>query len=437
MSKPRTTARRKLSAAFINALKTPPGTRQVFYDTDPPCFALRTSGTAKSYIIYVRLPGCKAPTRLALGDASKLSLAAARAKAREWLNLIEQGKDPRIVAQQALLAQQRAQRTTFIAVAEDFIADKLPSERNGKRVECDIRRDLLPLWSGKPITEISDLDVLALVRAKKATPAQARSLLGLAKRLFGWAIDQRSYGLTINPCANLRASKLVGEKAHSDRVLTDDEIFALWRCSGRIGYPYGAIYRLLLLTGLRLNEVADARWTELDIAKREWTIPAARMKGRTGHARPHMVPLTDDIMDIVGNLPRFTRGNFLFSSTSGASSVWMSSQLKARVDVRLRRTLRALARSRGDDLMGREILPAWKNHDIRRSVRTQLSRLKIPEEVREAVLAHVRPGIAKVYDLHDYADEKREALRLWAARLHGIIAPQSANVVSLRPSKGA
>jgi hypothetical protein len=111
--------------------------------------------------------------------------------------------------------------------------------------------------------------------------------------------------------------------------------------------------------------------------------------------------------------------------------VWISSYVKARLDVQMRRALRALARSRGEELVGRDPLPPWTNHDIRRSVRSQLSRLKIPEEVREAVLAHVRPGIKGVYDLHDYADEKREALKLWGARLRSIVTPQATNVVKL------
>ena len=77
-------------------------------------------------------------------------------------------------------------------------------------------------------------------------------------------------------------------------------------------------------------------------------------------------------------------------------------------------------------------LPHWTNHDIRRTVRSRLSRLKIAEEAREAVLAHVRPGIKGVYDKHDYLDEKREALELWAARLRSIVSPAPANVVPLK-----
>lgn len=238
MSNPRTNARRKLSASFVAALKTPTGTRLVVYDTDPPSFGLRCSGTAKSFMLYTRLPGSNAPTRLVLGNAKIMSLADARKKAREWLNLIEAGTDPRSLVREVKAEAQQRRRTTFAAVVEDFIRDKLPSERKAREIERDLRRDLLPPWSNKPVTEITDLDVLTLVRAKKAkAPAQARQMLTLAKRLFAWALDQRTYGLTANPCDGLRARTIVGARVQSDRVLTEDELFTLWRGAGRLGYP--------------------------------------------------------------------------------------------------------------------------------------------------------------------------------------------------------
>jgi hypothetical protein len=91
-------------------------------------------------------------------------------------------------------------------------------------------------------------------------------------------------------------------------------------------------------------------------------------------------------------------------------------------------TLRALARRRGDDPSKVE-LARWVNHDIRRTVRSRLSRLKISEEAREAVLAHARPGIKGIYDHHDYLDEKTEALQIWGNRLREIVEPPPANVV--------
>ncbi len=76
------------------------------------------------------------------------------------------------------------------------------------------------------------------------------------------------------------------------------------------------------------------------------------MKGRNagnGQARDHVVPLTDDILAIFDGLPRFKKGEHLFSTTFGASPVWMCDKIKKRLDARMLRTLRALARQRGDD----------------------------------------------------------------------------------------
>jgi len=238
--------------------------------------------------------------------------------------------------------------------------------------------------------------------------------------------------LTANPFADLRPAKLVGDKQTGDRVLSNDELFALWRAAKRMPYPYGAVYKMLMLTALRLNEAADASWSEINLREREWTIPATRMKGKNGKAVAHLVPLTDELIALLNELPRFNTGEYLFSTTFGSKPVWMSTKAKEQADKRMLRTLRALAHRRGDD-PANVVLPHWTNHDIRRSVRSQLSRLKIAEEVREAVLAHVRPGIKKTYDLHDYGDEKREALELWTARLLSFAeAPAASNVIALR-----
>jgi integrase len=198
-----------------------------------------------------------------------------------------------------------------------------------------------------------------------------------------------------------------------------------------MGYPFGPAYRILMLTALRLNEVADASWSEFDLANRLWVIPASRMKAKESKARPHAVPITDDISALLKKLPRFKKGDHLFSANFGVTPVWIASVVKRRVDARMLRTLMAMARKRGDDPLS-VTLPPWKNHDIRRTVRTHLSRLKIAEEAREAVLAHVRPGIKAVYDVYDYFDEKREALELWAGRLRSIVDPPPSNVVPLR-----
>jgi integrase len=241
------------------------------------------------------------------------------------------------------------------------------------------------------------------------------------------------YGLTSSPCDRLKPTKLIGKKKKRTRTLNDDELFALWRTVARMPYPFGPAYQILMLTAVRLTEAADARRTEIDRNKRLWTIPEERMKGKNDEARPHVVPLTPEIAAVFEALPRFNTGPHLFTTTFGERPVSMSNWVKTRIDKRMLLTLRALARRRGDDPATVELRP-WVNHDIRRTIRTNLSRLKIAEEVREAVLGHARPGDKGAYDQYDYLDEKREALQLWGARLRSIVEPSNApnNVVTLR-----
>ncbi len=386
------------------------------------------------FILYARYPSSPLPTRRALGRYGALSLAQARDKAADWLDKIRKGVDPAVAEEQAkqaaLRKQALKQERSFAAVAEAFIADKLPGERKGREVERDIRRVFMPAWGAKAIDEINEIDVLGIINPKKrAAPAQARNLLTTAKRLFAWAIDQRVYGLNASPCDRLKPKAIIGEKVPRQRQLNDDEFFAFLRAARRLGYPYGPVYQLLALTGLRLNEVADAQWGE--ISNKIWTVPAARMKGRESKARDHAVPLSPAALAIVDNLPRFRQGKYMFSTSAGAKPAWISNKIKARLDARMLRTLRALARKRGDDPAAVKLEP-WVNHDLRRNVRSGLSALKIDHRVAEAVLAHKPQGIVGIYDVHSFADEKREALELWAAKLQSIVEPPPPNVVTLR-----
>ena len=432
-------AKQTLTDRKLQALKAAPaGQRYEIMDQVIAGFGVRVSDTGlRSFIFKTRYPGSPHPTRRTLGEYPALTLEEAREKAADWRKLIKQGTDPAIAEQRRREAEQHKQTTTVGAVADDFFAEKLAGERKGREAEWTFRREFLSTWGRRPITEITDLDILAVIKAKKRTaPAEARNLLALAKRFFTWVVDQRVYGLKASPADSLKPGKIIGKKRKGDRLLTDDELFALWRAAKRIGSPCGRVYQLLMLTALRLNEAADASRPEFDFPKRLWTIPAERMKGENGEARPHVVPLTDDVLAILELLPRFKSGDHLFSTNFGVSPVWMTDKIKRRIDARMLRTLRALARRRGDDPK-RVKLPPWTNHDIRRTVRSNLSRLKISEEAREAVMAHVRPGIKGTYDLYDYLDEKREALTLWAARLLSIVEPPLAGNIVVPLRRGA
>ena len=352
-----------------------------------------TETGSRSYVLIKRFPGFKHPAPRQLGSCDVLSLEEAREKARDWLKLIARGVDPAQHERELQEAAARKRENSFAAVVEDFVREKLASERQGRDVERDMRKEFVTAWGKRPIADITDEDVLQVVRAVKqrGSPSQARNLLGYARRFFDWAIDQRDYCIKTNPCAGLKPARLVGEKRSRQRVLTDDELFAFWRATGHMGYPAGPLYRLLILTGLRLNEVADAKWSEFDLRNGFWIVPAARMKGKDGRAVDHVVPITDEIAGILKSLPPFKSGDFLFSVTFGKTPIWVSDKIKKRLDARMLRTQRALARRRGDD-PSRVTVPSWVNHDLRRTLRTGLSKLRIDRDIREAVLAHTAPG---------------------------------------------
>src|SRR5271166_308772 len=264
--------RKRLSPRVIKAIKPgKDGIRHgaVIMDDVVPNLGVRILGTADqpryTFVLVKRFPGNIQPSNAALGtfdrrddEASAASLRAARRKAVNWLAEIEQGRNPLREEERQREAAIRQQAQTFGAVAEDFIREKLPSERRGGDVELELRREFKRWWN-RPIGEINDEDIISVIRAKaKTAPSSARNIFGNLRRLFQWTIDQRTYGLKVNPCSTIKLTAIVGEKVARDRVLNDDELRAFWRAAERTPYPAGAVYQFLILAGLRLGEVSDA-----------------------------------------------------------------------------------------------------------------------------------------------------------------------------------
>ncbi|HXW21297.1 MAG TPA: site-specific integrase, partial [Rhodomicrobium sp.] len=237
------------------------------------------------------------------------------------------------------------------------------------------------------------------------------------RKLYNWAIGRTVYGLLQSPCDRLSPSALVGPAKLRDRVLRDDELRLVWRASDTLGYPFGPLTRLLLITGQRLREVSDLRWGELDLKERLWTIPAERMKGDAAHE----VPLCLMAIDLINSLPRFS-GDYVFTTTDGERPVSGFSKAKARLDA-------IVGDLRAKEAAGKEsdekIAPPWRFHDLRRTMRTHLSALPVQDLVRELVIAHRKPGLHRVYDQHAYREEKQEAMKLWDARLRAILDEKS------------
>lgn len=388
----------------------------------------------RTFCLAARFPGSSSRVRHSFGEYGQdMTLEEAREKAGEWRKLIRAGIDPRVEERKAAeaieaeaVAEAARSNRTFGVVIEDFLKRHVGGQRRAAQVEREIRRELVPVWRDKQVGEISRADVVTLVEAiaDRPAPHQARNVFGHISVFFNWAIDRGKYGLETSPCDRLKSGRLIGEKKPRQRVLNDTEIAAFWKATERLGYPYGKLFRLLLVTGQRKSEVAEARWREFDLGAKLWTVPPERFKSDS----THLVPLSGDALDILDSLPRFTgkgAGDCLFSTTAGTMAVNGFSKAKSILDREMLAVLREA--DPGADL------PPFVVHDLRRTVRTRLSSLRVPTEVAEMVIGHGKKGLNRVYDQHQFTDEMREALEAWAARLRSIVTPPTSpdNVIVL------
>jgi integrase len=426
------TQARVLTDPFIKALKpAAPGTRYAVADAVVPGLKVRvTDRGAKSYVLWRRFGGAPNPAARSLGKVGVITLSQAREKARGWLELVVKGEDPKAIERAREEAEGERKAATFAVAFEDYLRRHVRGQRRASAVEREMRKDILPLWRNKPVAAITHRDVIRLIEGivDRGAPRQAHNVLGHIKTFFGWAVERGIYGIELSPAAAIKPKRLIGEKNVRTRVLTDAELAAFWRATGRLNYPAGPLFRILLLTGQRKNEIAKARWREFDLNQKLLTVPAERFKSDS----THMVPLSDDAMVLLGTLPRWNAGDFLFSTTGGEKAANDFHKAKQRLDRHMLRILRAMARLRSDDPATVE-LPPFVLHDLRRTMRTRLSSLRIPDAVCEMIVGHGRKGIQRVYDQHEYRDEMFEALEAWAARLRSITNPPSpSNVVALR-----
>ena len=399
-------ARVSLTERFVNSdRRVPEGGRVDYPDAIVPGLALRVSSNGhKSYVFIARFPlNPKNPTRRVIAEVGRITLEQARQLARDWQELIIRGVDPKTEEARGRAQVERQKVNTFGMVANAFL------ERHGSKLAkvADMRKSLLidfgSRWADRPVVDIRAEEVAAAVReiVGRGSPYQAHNALGYLRRMYNWAIGTHEFGVEMSPVERLRPKDLIGKREVRERVLTDAELRAVWEGAAHMGYPYGPLIRLLILTGQREREIADMSWPEIDTNTALLTVPARRMKGD----RLHAVPLCGDAMALLDALPFFNSGPFVFTTTSGEKPVNGFSKAKNRIDA----------------ICG---VTGWKFHDLRRTVRTHFSALPVQDIVRELVIAHAKPGLHKVYDQHAYLAEKRECLDLWEARLRSILSAE-------------
>jgi integrase len=392
---------RKLTGSFVRSIHAEPGKeRSVFWDETLRGFGLMvTSAGHRSYVCQYRARGQS--RRYTIGDAAKIDLEAARRRARQIFGQVAHGADP--MANKRKEAE--AGKTSLRAVCESYLAREGTKIRTAELRRTTLERLVYPKLGARQIDDIRRLDVVHLLDEIEDArgPAMADQVLAILRRVFNWfAIRSEEFRSPIVRGMNRRDP----EARARERVLTDDELRAVWKAAESYGGPWGQFIRFLLLTACRRTEAAAMRWDELsgDL----WSLPRERVKTDTDVS----LPLSAAAMKVLEQIPRIQGCNFVFS-TDGRSPISGFSTFKLRFDAACG-------------------VKDWRLHDLRRTARSLLSRAGVSPDVAERCLGHKITGVRGTYDRHAYIVEMRHAFEALASTIERIVNPPADNVVALK-----
>jgi integrase len=391
-------ARKLLTDKGIAALK-PRAARHAFADPQLAGHYVRvTPNGAKSFCCVARNPDGK-QIWTTLGDAHLMSIAEARARARECLQRVHDG-----------LPAISPRGETFQAVAEQWLARHV--RKKGLRSEHEISRllkaNVFPRWKDLAFLDIRRSDVAKLLDQIEDNNGgrQADYVLAIVRGIMNWFATRHDDYV---PAIVKGMQRTSAKQRERDRILDDDEICEIWRAAEANG-TYGALIRILLLTAQRREKVVSMRWDDIS-QYGEWTIPTeVREKGNAGTLM--LPPLA---MQIIQAQPRLGENEYVFAGR-GEGHINGFSKSKERLDAKLK-----------------DVRP-WTVHDLRRTARSLMSRCNVSSEHAERVMGHAIGGVEGVYDRHHYRDDKADALRRLAVLIDGIVNPRD-NVTPIKRAR--
>jgi integrase len=234
--------------------------------------------------------------------------------------------------------------------------------------------------------------------------------------MFKWALARE--WVRSNPVSGIEAP---AEEVSRDRVLTDAELAEVWHASADLPAAWDAAVKVMILTAQRRNEVGGLLKEELDLPGALWTIKAERSK----NGMADLTQLAPQVVTILASLPKFEKCPYMLTN-DGKRPIGGWSQLKADLDTAILERRKAVAKAAGIDPEKVEPMKPWTLHDLRRTAATGMAALGIMPNVIDRVLHHSRKrrGIIAVYDRHEYAAERRDALVRWAAKVDALVAAQ-------------
>lgn len=358
-----------------------------------------------------------------LGTWPVTTIAEAHQKVQEHRKELREGKDPAAWREDAKQANESA--PTVQAIYEDFrdthIRKKL---KQPDYAEGIIEKHVLVKWKHRKAASLTRREIIQHFRKiADDTPRVAHVARTLTAQMLAHAVNEGL--LDASPAVGLPTIGSVGEKR--EVKLTDDQIREFWQALDNCNMvpQIRAALRFLLVTGQRRQEIALARWEHIDREAKTWRIPPEASK----NGREHIVPLSGMALALLDEFKAAgTRKHEDGTVTESAYLVPSRTTEDKPVDPH------AITSAIANNAKVIKI-PGLTPHALRHTVATQLSALGVERLHVTKVLNHSDRGITARYDSHDYMQEKRDALELWAKHLQDILDGKASKVVPIGKEK--
>jgi len=367
-------------------------------DGDGLTFTVSKNGYAAWILRYGRAGRRR---ELTIGPYPDITLETARKHARVHRARISQGVD--VAEEKKRELREARDGLTVRQLADDYIEVNLSAKRpsTAKLYGRYIRKWVVPKLGSIHAAKVTPSDIVAMLEAAKDHGAGAlRTLHAATRNIFKHAQGKRK--IDVNPAVGIALDSIIARPPRRKGIALQGEHLGTF-LKALPDNPSGWAFRLHLITGVRPSEVLEASWKEFSLGsdKALWSLPEERTK--TGQA--FKIRLPRQAVEILRKL-KFTTGasQYLFPAAYGDRDRPIPYQT-------YRGRLRALLASLGDNF------PRIKAHDLRRTMRTGLSKLKVRYEVAERAINHKLPSMAEIYERNEYEDERYNALALWADHL--------------------
>ncbi len=391
-------ARRKTLTDSMVAKLKPGAKRRTLPDPEMRGHYLRiTPKGAKSYVAVARDPDAK-QVWATIGSTDHYSIDEAREKAREAIKRVKAGEPA--------FEPPPTKPDSFKAVAENYLKRHVQAKglRSAPEITRILNKYVYPVLQDLEFESVRRSDVTRLLdMVEDASGArQADCVLSVLRSIMRWhATRADDYSPPIIPGMR-RDDPHAAKRA---RILSDDEIRAVWAAAGDSG-AFGAFLKLALLTGQRRQKIASMRWEDVTVDG-VWSIPAEdREKGNGG-----VLVLPEAAIEIIRVQKRVGKNPYVFAGR-GDGHLTGYSKCKRAFDAKVK-------------------IAPWVIHDLRRTARSLIARAGVRPEIGERVMGHVLTGVEGIYDRHEYRDEKADALKRLAGLIEMILNPATDNVMPL------